>query len=60
MPGNKNSGRKRRVVEETDSVCDESLVPQEKRKVGRPQGATTTPILASLLPANEEETKGAP
>ena len=57
MPGNKSSGRKRGVVEETDSICDESLKPQEKRKVGQPQGETTTPILISILPANERETK---
>ena len=60
MPGNKSSGRKRGVVEETDSICDESLKPQEKRKVGQPQGETTTPILISILPANEEETKEPP
>ena len=57
MPGNKSSGRKRGVVEETDSICDESLKPQVKRKLGQPQGETTTPILISILPANEEETK---
>ena len=57
MLGNKSSGRKRGVVEETDSICDESLKPQEKRKVGQPQGETTTPILISILPANKEETK---
>ena len=44
-------------MEETDSICDESLKPQEKRKVGQPQGETTTPILISILPANERETK---
>ena len=48
MPGNKSSGRKRGVVEETDSICDESLKPQEKKKVGQPQGETTTPILIEL------------
>ena len=57
MPGNKSSGRKRGVVEETDSICDESLKPQEKRKVGQPQGETTTPILINILPAIERETK---
>ena len=60
MPGNKSSGRKRGVVEETDSICVERLKPQEKRKVGQPQGETTTPILISILPANEEQTKEPP
>ena len=57
MPGNKSNGRKRGVVEETDSICDESLKPQEKKKVGLPQGETTAPILISIFSANEEETK---
>ena len=33
MPGNKSSGRKRGVVEVTDSICDESLKPQEKERL---------------------------
>ena len=54
MPENKSSERERRVVVETYSVCDESLKPQQKRMVCRPQAATTTPILIRILPANEE------
>ena len=60
IPGNKSSGRKSGVAEETDSICDESLKPQEKRKVGQPQGETTTPILISILPANKDENKEPP